>query len=642
MTISTTSTTVTYQGNGSTTAFTFSFVADSPSDLVVSLTDSSGIVTLLDPSQYSVVLNPVPTGGLWGIGGTVTYPISGSPISSGTNITITRAVPYTQDVSISNQGAFYPQAVEQALDVLELQIQQIKTESEYSLKFPLSGGVVPDDLLGAAERAGNVLAFDDNGQVVMKPNNDVTITVNTVTQVKDSFSEPALAYSNSPPGSPADKDRYLIGNTPTGAWSGKQGLLAEYDASIPGWTFSPTPKQGQMIFNSGANMWYIYRNTWWNKVLSNVEGAMYQDFADIPDGTNTSSIILASGHGLAPTGPGATGAIVSGGKIVAGPGGNTYNVVNYPYKNIRMGMKYSFQVGHTGSSYEATLAAGTYVSGAIISKMVHCEYLYQNFGDVSIWGGPRQTIVGGVPLGYLAPQDLQHHYRAADDNYPDYVAGDIVYAEVYINGNNIECHGASGLFTDSYTDAMISGSLGDDASGNLGYLYFQQGTATDSFVPYIYMIFAEPVAPTQDLPNPAFLGQGAAAPIVIQKTQTYGGGTQPVCSFTAQDDSLYLFEVWTNIAAVGTTPGYAQLTAKYICQVGFFAGAFNSTITTAMSKTLMSENSSVINLDNTFTISNSGFTVTLNANPTRTGTDTTSTEQTTYIINNIIEFASFA
>lgn len=125
MTISTQASEATFLGNGSNTLFTFSFVADQASDIEVIYTNASGVVSLLNPSVYTLVINAPPLGGLWGIGGSVTYPISGTPIQSGTSLTIRRAVPLTQEVTISNQGPFYPQVVEQALDILELQIQQI-------------------------------------------------------------------------------------------------------------------------------------------------------------------------------------------------------------------------------------------------------------------------------------------------------------------------------------------------------------------------------------------------------------------------------------------------------------------------------------------------------------------------------------
>lgn len=168
MTVATTTSTVTYQGNSSTTQFTFPFIGVAASDLVVTYT-SNGFPLVLDPTQYTITLNSPAIGSLWGIGGTVTYPLVGSPIAAGTFLSITRSVPYTQSVSISNQGSFYPQAVEQGLDLLELQIQQLATDFQYSLQFPVTDLNPPAVLPPAAARANQFLYFDSSGQPTVVP-----------------------------------------------------------------------------------------------------------------------------------------------------------------------------------------------------------------------------------------------------------------------------------------------------------------------------------------------------------------------------------------------------------------------------------------------------------------------------------------
>ncbi len=170
MTVSTTTSTITYLGNAATTTFTFPFIGVAASDIEVYYTNSAGVTTLLDPSVYTLVLNAAPIGQLWGIGGSVSYPITGSPvipIQLGTSISIVRAVPFTQTVSIANQGAFYPQAVEQGLDKLELQIQQIETAQEYSIQTPVTDPSPPNILPSYILRANGYLAFDTNGQPII-------------------------------------------------------------------------------------------------------------------------------------------------------------------------------------------------------------------------------------------------------------------------------------------------------------------------------------------------------------------------------------------------------------------------------------------------------------------------------------------
>ena len=141
MTISTTASSVTYTGNSATTVFNFSFVGAAAADISVSLV-TGGVTTVLNPAVYTLALNAPAGGSLWGIGGTVTYPIAGSPITSATTLTITRNVPLTQTVSISNQGAFYPDAVEQALDLLAMEIQQVNNSGA------LLSGAAGGDLTG--------------------------------------------------------------------------------------------------------------------------------------------------------------------------------------------------------------------------------------------------------------------------------------------------------------------------------------------------------------------------------------------------------------------------------------------------------------------------------------------------------------
>jgi hypothetical protein len=129
VTISTTQSSVVYIGNGSQTVFSFPFIVPDASFLEVIYTDANGIQTTLLSSQYTVFLNPVNSGAIWGVGGTITYPKSGSPIANGTRLTVTRIIPNQQLTSISNQGNFSPKTIEIALDTLEMQIQQLSNRT---------------------------------------------------------------------------------------------------------------------------------------------------------------------------------------------------------------------------------------------------------------------------------------------------------------------------------------------------------------------------------------------------------------------------------------------------------------------------------------------------------------------------------
>ena len=167
MTISSQTNKVVLPGNGIATTFSFAFVGDDPSVIEVVYTDPSGNVTDLAPSQYSISLNaPVP-GQIWGYGGTVTYPLTGSPIVAGATLTIARELPYLQEVSLSNQGSQTPQSMEQGLDLLEMQIQQLDELFSRAIVGPISDPpTVTYTLPSAIQRAGMVVGFDSFGDVI--------------------------------------------------------------------------------------------------------------------------------------------------------------------------------------------------------------------------------------------------------------------------------------------------------------------------------------------------------------------------------------------------------------------------------------------------------------------------------------------
>jgi len=119
MALTTTTRKVIHNGNASATVFAYTFPIPSASYLSVIYTDAAGVETTLSASQYSV------TGIGSATGGNVTYPLTGSPIASGTKLTIVRTVPYTQTTVLSNQGGYYPEVVEARLDQIYMAMQQL-------------------------------------------------------------------------------------------------------------------------------------------------------------------------------------------------------------------------------------------------------------------------------------------------------------------------------------------------------------------------------------------------------------------------------------------------------------------------------------------------------------------------------------
>lgn len=65
--------------------------------------------------------------------------------------------------------------------------------------------------------------------------------------------------TNTPPGSPATGDLYIVGGTPTGAWSGQAGKLAYYDQA---WQFI-TPNEGISLWVNDEDLIYSYNSSAW-------------------------------------------------------------------------------------------------------------------------------------------------------------------------------------------------------------------------------------------------------------------------------------------------------------------------------------------------------------------------------------------
>lgn len=160
MTLTTTSTKAVAQGNGATTSWPFNFLIPAIGDMIVTLVDiASGNPIVISPVNFSV------TGLGSANGGTVTYPLSGSPITSATQIVVERFVPEVQQTNLINQGAVYPADIEDALDYLTMITQQLQDQVNRSIVFSVAD-IVEVPLPVASARANLFLGFNANGDPV--------------------------------------------------------------------------------------------------------------------------------------------------------------------------------------------------------------------------------------------------------------------------------------------------------------------------------------------------------------------------------------------------------------------------------------------------------------------------------------------
>lgn len=153
-----------YAGNGSVATYPFVFQIVSPTELLFLETTGGTTVTKLLNTDYTVSQNQDIT-----TGGTVTRVAGNLPV--GTNLAIIRNAEANQPSSFSNNGIFYPSAYEAAIDYVVKAVQYYSNLSAVTVLAPQ--GEIPGTctltLPPQASRAGMLLGFDQNGNIITTP-----------------------------------------------------------------------------------------------------------------------------------------------------------------------------------------------------------------------------------------------------------------------------------------------------------------------------------------------------------------------------------------------------------------------------------------------------------------------------------------
>lgn len=156
---------VTYLGNGSTTTFAFPFSTPDAGSIHILVEDIHGNVTEQSPGAFSIVLNPLVGANPTPTGGTVTYPVVGSPLPVGTSLTIVRELQAIQPVSLSNQSIIYPPVIEKELDYLTMLDQGGSEELSRAFRVGFSDPI-PKIVPSVAIRAQHTAFFNTDGDMV--------------------------------------------------------------------------------------------------------------------------------------------------------------------------------------------------------------------------------------------------------------------------------------------------------------------------------------------------------------------------------------------------------------------------------------------------------------------------------------------
>lgn len=110
---------------------------------------------------------------------------------------------------------------------------------------------------------------------------------------------------NTPPGSPAQGDSYIIGASPTGAWSGRANCLAGYFGT--GWVFVPgnnsagtaiamgVRHEGLSVWSKADNAFYVWNGSAWAAATSGMTNPMTTSGDVIYGGASGAPTRLAAG-----------------------------------------------------------------------------------------------------------------------------------------------------------------------------------------------------------------------------------------------------------------------------------------------------------------------------------------------------------
>ncbi len=152
-----------YQGNGVTTIFNGPS-AYGPDEITAFLFEGD-VSTPVSPDDYQVSNFGRESG---------TRVEMAVPPASGQTLVLLRTVPYSQNVDITNQGAFLPEVVERGYDNLSFQTQQLADAVERSLRFPDNYPVAGISANMPFPEPGRALVWSEDGASIENAPLDVT------------------------------------------------------------------------------------------------------------------------------------------------------------------------------------------------------------------------------------------------------------------------------------------------------------------------------------------------------------------------------------------------------------------------------------------------------------------------------------
>ena len=161
MTISTTIIKSSLNGNGSTSAFTYSFKITDDDDIQVIIRSATGTETVKSKGTHYNV------SGVGNNSGTVTF-TSGNIPASGETVILRRSTPKTQAMDLIDNDPMSANTIETAHDKSIAIAQELQEQINRSLKLSRTNTMTSTEFtVDATNRANKVLAFDSAGEIAV-------------------------------------------------------------------------------------------------------------------------------------------------------------------------------------------------------------------------------------------------------------------------------------------------------------------------------------------------------------------------------------------------------------------------------------------------------------------------------------------
>lgn len=233
-----------FTGNGITATFPFTFKVFQASDLKVVRADLTGAETILvQGTDYTVSLNANQDSNP---GGSIVLPAA---LTSGFLLAATSKVPNTQPMDLTNQGGFYPKVINNAMDRLEVQIQQVALDAASAVRVPLTSSVSVEELTADLIRLGDSA---DNIDTVAGNIGAVNTNATNIAAIQGASAN-AISADASAAASAASYNSF-------------RGIYYGAASSDP--TVDPlgnAPTAGDLYFNSTTQKLRVYGGTTWQE-----------------------------------------------------------------------------------------------------------------------------------------------------------------------------------------------------------------------------------------------------------------------------------------------------------------------------------------------------------------------------------------